>query len=281
MKSFIRKIYNKYIPETIIEMHRRKVMPHDMGSIINKDIAMEEYNFLIEYGRIHAIPYKWIKEYSTKNCKIFRDKKGYYSLIDDKKLYWPDSIGKTYDAAECLKQLLIEQDVRSPHHYFTNIDLNNSVLFDVGGAEGLITLCNIDRIKKAYIFECDNMWNEALHKTFEPYGEKVEIINKYVSDVNNDENTTLELFIEKHINDHIILKMDIEGMETKVLPLGLGKYMGKENISFSVCTYHNVDDAVKIKEIFEAYGYVTQFSKGYMAFGNPPSFRKGIINAYK
>lgn len=51
---------------------------------------------------------------------------------------------------EMIASVLAEQDDRSPHLYFANYVKvkEGSVLLDVGAAEGLITLLNIDKIKK-------------------------------------------------------------------------------------------------------------------------------------
>jgi len=203
-----------------------------------------------------------------------------------KRIYLPELVEKDdyYWASEMLASVMSEQDARSPHHYFSqNVQVEeNSIFFDIGAAEGLITLLNIDKIKKAYLFECEDRWLEALKKTFEPYKDKVTIINKYVSSVNDERNTTLESYLEKHKKDPVILKMDIEGMETEVVPNGLGVYMGADNIKFSLCTYHNAGDAEKLKRVLEEYGYSTEFSEGHMIFMNEkPYFRKGIIRAWK
>jgi hypothetical protein len=230
-----------------------------------------------------VFPYSWTSEYSVKDYKSHRDKKGCYCVVSGKKLYFPERFSKDAKASLCLYGLMIEQDKRSPHQYFSeNVNvMEGDVLFDIGAAEGLITLLNIEKIKKAYLFECDLEWIDSLQKTFEQYADKVVIINKYVSGQNNDTHTTLDTYINKHKEDQILMKMDIEGMETEVLESGLMENMGDKNLKFCCCTYHKDNDANVIKKLFSEYGYYTEFSDGYMLFGDKPSFRKGVIRAWK
>lgn len=230
------------------------------------------------------MPYKWTGIYRARNYKVHKNENGYYcTLPKNKKLYLPETASNGSNS-DMIALVMAEQDPRSPHLYF-NDDVSVSkgcVLFDIGAAEGLITLLNIEKVKKAYVFECDENWIGPLRKTFEPYGNKVSIINKYVSAKNDKYNTTLEPYLEKHKEDTVIIKMDIEGMEKEVLSNALGDYMGRDNIKFSCCTYHRANDAEELEKIFEKNGYNTNFSDGYMLFMNEePYLRRGIIRAWK
>jgi hypothetical protein len=232
---------------------------------------------------IQLVPYPWTDEYRARQYKVHKDDDGfYYFVIEGKKIYFPQKIAVNGLGSELLRSLMIEQDKRSPHLYFSeNVSLNNGGVFlDIGAAEGLITLLNIEKIKKAYLFECDQEWVEMLKKTFEPYADKVEIINKYVSEINDETHTTLDAYLDKHYEDSICMKMDIEGMETEVIPKGIGKNMGNKNLKFVCCTYHKKDDAKILENIFKKYGYETEFSDGYLAKSEAPHFRKGIIRAW-
>ena len=75
---------------------------------------------------------------------------------------------------------------KSPHCY-QDADFHiedGDIILDVGCAEALFTLDNIDHVKHAYLFESDSKWNKPLHNTFAQYWQKTKIINKMVSDVN-------------------------------------------------------------------------------------------------
>ena len=108
----------------------------------------------------------------------------------------------------------MEQDRRSPHHYFNSVkEVTGKVFVDVGCAEGYSSLEIIEEAKHVYLFEQDEQWLEAIRATFEPWQDKVTIVQKYVSDHNSSREQTLDDFFNNQTNEHLFLKMDIEGAE--------------------------------------------------------------------
>lgn len=287
----LKRIYRYYCPNCIRKLYRSRRFINDYrefykwykGEKEELEYAQKEIDYVIKNKLIDTIPYKWAETYRARNYKALKDENGWYCVIGNKKLYLPDTAVDGSNS-DMVALVMAEQDTRSPHVYFDH-DVcisGGGILFDIGAAEGLIALLNIERVKKAYIFESDENWIDALNKTFKPYEDKVCIINKFVSTKNDEYNTTLEPFLEKHEDDIVIIKMDIEGMEKDVLMNALGKYMGNKNLKFSCCTYHKADDGEQIKKIFENMGYNTRFSDGYMVFMNEkPYLRRGIIRAWK
>ena len=71
----------------------------------------------------------------------------------------------------------------------------------------------IEEAKHVYLFEQDEQWLEAIRATFEPWQDKVTIVQKYVSDHNSSREQTLDDFFNNQTNEHLFLKMDIEGAE--------------------------------------------------------------------
>lgn len=53
----------------------------------------------------------------------------------------------------------------------------NSIVADIGTAEGIFALNIIHSVKKVYLFECDPEWIIPLEKTFAPWINKIEIVN--------------------------------------------------------------------------------------------------------
>jgi len=138
--------------------------------------------------------------------------------------------------------------------------------------------------KTAYIFECDSAWIEALQQTFEPWKEKVIIADKYVSDVTDSHNISLnDFFKDKQID---FIKADIEGAEVKMLQ-GASEILKRNNLKILACAYHKPNDAKDIKVILENYGFTAEYSKGYMIIFSKgflfpkPNLRKGLIRAAK
>lgn len=285
--NFFKRIYRYYAPEWMKRVRRSRLTREQYQEFLDSakgSDCLEELEFIRKSRYPATFPYPWFQEYRARQFRIYKDGSGYYCPVMGKKVYLPESAERDGWGSVLIAGVMAEQDARSPHLYFSDhVSVEeNSVFFDIGAAEGLVTLLNIDKIKKAYLFECEDKWTEALKKTFEPYKDKVTIINKYVSSTNDENHTTLEGYLEKHKNDTVILKMDIEGMETEVVPNGLGEYMGADNIKFSLCTYHKAGDAEKLKSALEECGYSTEFSQGHMVLMNEkPYFRKGIIRAWK
>lgn len=264
-------------------VRRFKICPVHIDEIVYSEMYRDEYYYVKKRPYSSEFPYTWAESYKVKDYPFYRDSKGSYNLINGKKLYWAESTYTPGAAARQIKALCMEQDERSPHHYFSdkvNVD-DDTVLFDIGAGEGLISLLNIDKVKKAYIFEADEERVKALKYTYEPYMDKVEIVDKYVSNHNDMQNTTLETYIERHTNDKCVFKIDIEGMETDVIPAAFGDYWGKENMQFACCTYHKKGDADYLEHIFSSAGYSTEFSNGFMLMRNPIEFRRGLIRAWK
>lgn len=288
LENSLKRLYHYYVPNKIKIMHRRKLYGRgiDWGDIYAPD-KQQELEFIRHNRILQTIPYDWTMKYHAGRYKIHRDERGYFCIPfrgePEKKLYFPEECALDATASEIVNSLMIEQDFRSPHQYFSeNVQIcEGDVVFDVGTAEGLITLKYIDKIKRAYLFECDPKWIKVLKKTFEPWKDKVVIVNKYVSAYNDDTHTTLEPYINQHAKERILIKMDIEGMETEVIPDGIGNAFGSNNLKFSCCTYHKAEDADRLNHVFKDMGYSTEFSQGYTVWRDEPHFRKGIIRAWK
>ena len=251
------------------------------------------------------------EKYFTRKLKIKKDPTTdlFYVLLDDgKKLFYKRGMNES-SINHSFNSVSFEQDYASPHRYLTCDQhfvgvlrsgvkhvgsreedsfgvAESGIVIDVGAAEGNFALSVIEKASKVYIIESDAAWCEALKHTFSPYKEKVEIIQKYLSDVSDDNNITLNDLIKKYgINKIDFLKMDIEGYEKQALQGGLGE----DNASFAdinkmaICTYHNPQDDREISNFVSQYGYKTQLTNGYIYFpdSNPPPIRKAVLRAHK
>lgn len=183
--------------------------------------------------------------------------------------------------------IIMEQDRRSPHRYFTDFFHveEGDIFVDVGAAEGLITLDVIDQVKKAYLIEGEEKWKGRLEKTFSPYQDKTSFVFKYASDRNDSENISLDELLKNDMDAKgIVVKMDVEGNEMDCLR-GAETLLERDNVKFVVCTYHREGDEEKFKRFFEEHGYQTEFSDGYMwvpLFSEKaPYLRKGVLRAWK
>lgn len=250
---------------------------------INDAVSYLKTNSLQTFNSAFTKTYKW------KNVQVYKDdsKDLPYVIHEGKRLYFTRSYRKrTIQYSYC--GLLTEQDFGSPHCYLGegfNIQ-ENDVLLDVGSAEGILSLQFIEKVKYVVLFERDPQWVEALEATFEPWKEKVTIVRKFVSNLNDDENITLDSYLAD--KDHVpsVIKIDVEGAEKKVLE-GMTETMNIPGLKIAICTYHHEQDYSTLSGLLVQSGFSCQPSKGMMLFLNdmesmrPPYFRKGLIRAKK
>jgi hypothetical protein len=209
-----------------------------------------------------------------------------YVIHQDKKLYF---IKKPTNKA--LKNhylsLLEEQSQGSPHVYVTDdFDIKEGdVLYDIGSAEGIFALSNIEKVSRVVLFEGDESWINVLQSTFEPWKEKVTIVPKYVSDINSDQYITIDAFIEEYGDQFSpdFIKIDVEGAEMNVLK-GMVNCISKKKFKMAVTTYHYQDDYANISSFLSEHKVVQKPSKGVTLIGldkcKAPYFRKALIRAY-
>lgn len=233
----------------------------------------------------YILPYDFVFDYDAEKVGVlFDDVAGlHYVMHGGKRLYYskdfPD-ISRIRFTYNCIR---IEQDLRSPHRYLTD-DFNvkaGDVVIDLGAAEGNFALDVVDRAGMVYIFETDSKWIEALNHTFAPWKEKVKIINKFVSDADNDNCVTLEkLFGNSRID---FIKMDVEGAETKILSSSRKILAQNSSLKLAVCTYHADSDFEEVGNILNSCGYRCCPTDGHMLFIysrlKPPYFRKVLLRA--
>ncbi len=209
-----------------------------------------------------------------------------YVMHEGKRLYFPQRWNEKRIQAG-YAALLREQDERSPHRYLTpEFDvMPQTHLFDIGAAEGILALSVIDRVAAVHLFEASGTWLEPLKLTFAPWKEKVRIVRKYVSDVDDEQNITLDTYAEKLDAEEILLKMDVEGAEAKVLAGGR-KLLARPGVRAVICTYHRWEDYDELSARMHECGYRVVPSPGYMLLLNDPWlrapwFRRGVIRCDK
>jgi len=285
MKSIIKKIARWH--HNYRRMKKEKIKREMMLSYIDQEDTKIEIKSLRPFFEKHCfemIPYSWIEEshYFDVDVKYDKDKKLYYTNWHGKKLYWREGV-RPYIIRKNVHALLLEQDDRSPHKYVIDEGINDAILVDVGAAEGCFTLDVIERISHAYLFECDPRWIKALEATFEPYKDKITIVNKYVGSNNDDNTVTLdEYFSDKRVD---YIKADIEGAEVDMLKGGA--YTLKNKIKeVNICVYHKPADFVDIEHILTYSGYECYPTKGWLCvcnMGDGPKdwLRKGVVLAKK
>lgn len=236
--------------------------------------------FMGRHG-LTSYPSEYMLEYKNKEIDIRFDieKQLYYCMHNGRKLYFTAAFSKDR-IVKLYRSLITEQDVRSAHRYIDDYDkLTGFTLLDVGSAEGIFTLDNIDRIKHAYLFEAEPYWIDALRATFEPWRDKITIIDKYVGDKTTGNFITLDNFCEERQMDKLFLKMDIEGAELSALQGAQKILKNTREMRIAVCTYHKPGDPDRFETILKENGFETSFSEGYLFWGKRLS--KAVIRGVK
>lgn len=223
--------------------------------------AIKYHEYIKAHGYKRHI-YEFREEYDRMNFSPQKDPdSGLYYVLNrqGRRLYFKrdllaDKIERSY------RMLVIEQDLRSPHHYLDTIqEVSGKTFVDIGSAEGFTSLEVVEEADRVFLFEQDELWIEALEATFKPWKEKVTIIRKYVSDKDNEQEITLDTFFQDKEKEHLFLKMDIEGAERYAL-CGGKKLFNEQKLHFAICTYHGNDNIV-IPDILKEYNcqYIEQF----------------------
>jgi hypothetical protein len=289
-KSLYRRLIPKFIRKRIDSNRDKKTILSYYNNLPETAISKEESLALkyLKENNLSVIPYSFASDYKSNEIQVFKDEKlkMHYVFYEGKRLYF-----KRQSSVRGIKRnynyLRIEQDINSPHRYLTEdftID-SNDILVDVGAAEGNLALSVIEKVKKVYLFETDENWIEALNATFAPWKEKVEIVNKFVSNQNEGNHVSLaQFFKDKEI--FTFLKVDAEGSDEDVLNGCSNMLSSNVPLKLAVCCYHRPNDEHKFKNYLSKRGFSVSFSDGYMIFTEPATFsppylRKGILRAVK
>ncbi|HRX12489.1 MAG TPA: hypothetical protein P5210_12605, partial [Draconibacterium sp.] len=219
MNKLTSQIYRIVVPKFI----RKRILAKNLPKSILKYYAglpeppSDEINLVLNYlsrNPIAVFPYEFQDEYIADNIEVFDDReKGLkYVLMDGKRLYFKKrwSSKKIRNLYNLLSK---EQDIRSPHRYLTDQFefKTGETLVDVGAAEGNFALSVVEKASQIILFEADNEWIEPLNATFEPWKDKVEIVNKFVSNISDSLNTKLDDYLNIENGRETFIKIDVEG----------------------------------------------------------------------
>lgn len=226
-------------------------------------------------------------ESSRQRYSVYRDNENHpYIIFESKRMYFPDTFlfGEA-DGIQYVDDVLYEQKEKSPHLYLRNKNdiREGSVIVDAGTCEGNFALRYIEKAAKVYLIEPNNVWMQALMRTFRPYRNKVVFCSKFVGKHDSVDTISIDSLVDENVD---FMKMDIEGAEVDALT-GAKKTLEKSTAKCAICSYHKWNDEKKIRNLLEEYGYMTSTSQGYMFFLHDEDImdtldlRKGIVYGEK
>lgn len=210
----------------------------------------------------------------------------WYALWKGKRMYYPKGRRKEDVIAE-IQFVYLEQDIKSPHRYLDeSFDVNEGdIVVEAGVAEGNFGLEIVDKVKKLYLVECEHSWVEALQKTFEPWKDKVVIIEKMLGEKDEEKFASIDgIVTEGYAN---FIKMDIEGAEMSALKGAVHTLENSRNIKCAICSYHRKNAERDIRNFLEQYHFYTTTTQGYMFFKEDldswidGELRRGLVRAIK
>ena len=258
-----------------------------------ENTSNEEIKDILRYLKNHPLQvfnYEFTSKYKNKKYDILYDEQAklFYTFFENKRMYFARSFDSEEKARDYYRQIMLEQDIESPHRYlYEDFQVNeNAVVVDAGVAEGNFALSVIEKVKKIYLFESDPEWIEALKYTFEPYSDKVVIVNKYLSNYVDASTVSIDAFVSEEQID--FMKLDIEGEEYYALEGAKNIISSSTQMQCVVCTYHKEFDYMALSQLLREFGFQTETSKGFMWFPSDrnsiyelPTLRRGLLRAKK
>jgi hypothetical protein len=294
MNKLFFSIYRVLVPKplrtVLLKRSLRKKILEQFALLSGNDVNEEQKEIVryLQKNKVSIFPYPFHSNYSPDMIEVMHDSNNgmRYVILEGKRLYFKKRwSGKRIKKAFC--DLMREQDIKSPHRYLTdafNVG-KNDIVADIGAAEGNFSLAVIDKVRKIYLFEYDPEWTEPLRATFAPWSEKVEIINKYVSDRNDSSHIRFDTFFD-YTKDVTFLKIDVDGAESVVLSSCHKTFSTSRALKVALCTYHKNDDEKDFTPLLKGFGFSVTPSYGYMINYydkklKAPYLRRGLIRAVK
>ncbi len=286
------KVADWLVAASVRKKHRQ-ALPLVLDYFAGKDTTPEQQEVL-DYLRKHGFdifPYERLHLKKPSDLEVIFDKDVglSYVLLDRKRLYYPQDTPRAVIQRGYYDEQLVSQHPESPHRYLTG-DFNvqpDDIVVDCGAADGNFSLDVVDKVKKVYLFEPAERWQKPLAASFAPWKNKVVIVPKFLSDETNESSVSLDDYFADRNETPTMIKMDIEGFESRALHSAQKLLRAPNGIRKAVvCTYHRQDDEQTLGTFLRECGFNTATSKGYMLFVydddvKPPYLRRGIIRATK
>jgi hypothetical protein len=299
----MKKVINYPLPIATIVLTKKQI--DRLNEQILKDLKQGDLKFISEEERLNIVrfleknnlakygtywneyPYDFVLKYNPRDITVYTDDSCNmnYVLHENKRLYFKKTWNKGF-IQKYYNSLLIAQDIDSPHRYeYADFEVQpGDTVIDCGVAEGNFALSVIDRAKKVYLFEPDKDWIDALKMTFAPYKEKIVFVEKFVSNIDDEECISLDTALKEE-EEIDFFKADIEGFELKAI-VGGERILSSRKLKVAITTYHRQNDAEQLEKVLKNKGFTISYSKGFVVCMwdkalTFPYLRKTLIRAVR
>lgn len=241
------------------------------------DVEIRKVLSYIKANDIRVFNYEFVDQYRDMEVYVQFDSECglYFVCHKGKRLYFARFLDTEEKVRKYYRDLLIEQDDKSPHKYLDSqfqVEIGDIVV-DIGAAEGIFSLEIAERASKIYLIETDAEWIDALRETFKDYRDKVVMINRFVTSMEEGRFATLDSLIKEPVH---FIKMDIEGNEWDALLGAKALINASKRLKCAVCSYHGDFDETLIKCVLKEYGLEYTTTPGYMWY--PSMLRQTYIS---
>ena len=285
----VQKVVDMWRQDRFLKNIRINILKYfDENNSLSGNSEISKVLSFLRKNPLHMFPYDFIYKYKSDNVNIFKDPSTElnYVRLGNKKLFYP--MGWSSENIKYAHSFsCIEQDKGSPHCYQDESITygHNDIVVDAGTAEGNFSLEIVEKVKKVYLFECSDGWQKPLKKTFEPWGDKVEIIPLKLSSTEDLSSTTLDRFFENK-EPPTILKIDVDGDEKSLLEGAKNLLKDLDYLRIALCVYHKKNDEAKFTNLLQNLKFSVKTSHGYMIFYldeplQEPYLRRALLFASK
>lgn len=255
----------------------------------NCDEEIRQVLAFIDHNELQMIPYEFVGKYNLNDITVISDDISGYPWVEvsGHRVYFPKEMS-VEDIRRAVNSALVEQDELSPHCYKSgNVTFGNegaAVL--IGASDGIFCLSILEHFSTIYLFEADQKWLNPLTMTFAPWGDRVRIVQKFVSDRDAGNEITIDTFSATINDDITYLQADVEGAEKRMLIGGKKLLSRNKKLKLSVCCYHRRNDSEELSDILKSHGFSISYSQGYLIMWmqaplRKPYLRRGVIYADK
>jgi hypothetical protein len=201
--------------------------------------------------------------------------------INGRRVFFPRTFSDE-QVRQAVTVALAEQHELSPHAYLPStfeLEPGGTAVL-AGASDGIFCLQIVDRMEKIYLFEPNAAWHEPLRNTLGPWGDRTEIVGKYLGASDTLDAVTLDTFLGGRPIRY--LQADVEGYESGVLKGAASTIRRSKPLKMSICCYHNHGDAESLHGQIDALGVHTRYSRGYFVMGlRAPYLRRAVIYGEK